>query len=233
MFFLSALGSFPHLRANVEESIYTHLCIYPSSTLSFDCTISYLASSHLSMAPDRKPYANRGRGNGKSYDTGFKEDAARTHADRTALLLAKAREANGGNDVTPIRNTIASPQPSSHQQEAIALPALIKSLANPQLKGDALSIKEAIPIAGKLARAKLNTTHKLSLLNGFILEEAGITSEVEQHKIMIAFGVKRVGSSKEAEKAKGRSALEALSAKVRRGWVSPHDRLNVQLRTCS
>jgi hypothetical protein len=156
------------------------------------------------MAPDRK----QAGGKGKKREQGFGNDAE-THAERAAQLLARAR---ASSSTKPIIN------PSNPAKEVVVpLPALIKSLANPQLGIDAMPIKEAIPIAGKLTRAKLNTPDRLSLLNSIVLEEAGISSEGDRHKILVAFGVRRVGSSKEVEKikGKGKGALDSLSAKVR------------------
>ena len=156
---------------------------------------------HLSgydMAPDRKS-SSKGKGVQRDFERG-----AESHAERAAQLLAKAR-------ALPPR---LSSDPPPSKSDAVPLPALIKSLADPRLGSDAMSIKEAIPVAGKLARAKLNTPDKLSLLNSILLEEAGVSSEGERHKILVAFGVRRVGSSKEGEKGKAKGALDALSSKV-------------------
>ncbi|UZJ52368.1 hypothetical protein CBS101457_001688 [Exobasidium rhododendri] len=154
---------------------------------------------------------NRGRGKGKAREPGFAHDTdAESHAERAAQLLAKARASSSSS--TPVARS-AAPAAPAVSKEVIALPALIKSLVNPQLGADAMTIKEAIPVAGKLTRGKLNTPEKLSFLNTLLLEEAGITSEGDIHKILIAFGVRKVGTSKGVEKSKAKGALEALSAK--------------------
>jgi hypothetical protein len=170
------------------------------------------------MAPDRKPYQGNKRGRGR--DQGFRKEEI-SHADRAAELLARARASSSAHSTTSPQASSSSsntPPASKPIQDAVALPALIKSLVNPQLGNDSMTIKEAIPVAGKLARAKLNTPDKLSLLNSILLEEAGVSSEVERHKILIAFGVRKVGSSKEAAgKGKPKSALDSLSSKQSTG----------------
>jgi hypothetical protein len=172
------------------------------------------------MGPER----GRGRGRGKGREQGFANEAdAQSHAERAAQLLAKARASSSNTTTASSSSSTSSDSktaasPASTSKDVIALPTLIKSLANPQLGSDAMTIKEAIPIAGKLTRGKLNTPEKLSFLNSLVLGEAGITSEGDIHKILIAFGVRKVGASKSAEKSKGKGALDALSAKVSRKW---------------
>jgi len=169
------------------------------------------------MAPDRKPLAGRGREKGKGREQGFRNEET-SHADRAAELLARARaSSSSAQSATPPPAALSTrPAPSSTATgDAVPLPGLIKSLINPQLGNDSMTIKEAIPIAGKLSRAKLNTPDRLALLNSILLEEAGISSELERHKILIAFGIRRVGTSKQAaDKGKPRGALDILSAKV-------------------
>jgi hypothetical protein len=96
---------------------------------------------------------------------------------------------------------------SESSDQPIPLPVLLKSLVNPALGSSAFTVKEAIPLAGKLVRAKLNTQVRLSHLNGPVLEEdAGIASEQDRNKILIAFGVRQVGQTGNQASGNGTSA---------------------------
>lgn len=148
------------------------------------------------------------------------EHGSASHAERAAQLLQRARAGQAGSrtptDSVASTSTSASDDLSSH---AIPLPLLLKSLCNPALGHAAFRVKEAIPLAGKLVRAKLNTQIRLSHLNGPVLEEAGVTSEVERHKILVAFGVREVGGS-----AVG-GARGGAMARSKRAWEDGQTRV--------
>lgn len=164
------------------------------------------------------------------------EYGTESHSERAAKLLEKARSASAKTS-SPIHapeRSVAS-RPLSESQlstEPIALPLILKSLVNTELKQHAFSVKEAIPIAGKLVRAKLNNQVSLSHLNGPVLEEAGITKEGDRHKILVAFGVRslqdsegRTSASSKTNGLGGKRSSEHMS-KVSQ-YDADHAKLNV------
>lgn len=160
--------------------------------------------------PPRKQSSFKNDHNRKEF-----EKTPESHADRAAELFARARAAASGSSssssILGSQDGIKTESDTSSKQNAqtrrpinqngdisnvpIPLPAILKSLVNSALGAAAFSVKEAIPLAGKLVRAKLNTQTRLSHLNGPVLEDAGITSELDKHKILIAFGIRELSNS--------------------------------------
>ncbi|PWN33224.1 uncharacterized protein FA14DRAFT_161184 [Meira miltonrushii] len=160
--------------------------------------------------PPRKSSSFRSENNRKEF-----EKTPESHADRAAELFARARadasRSSSSSSVLGNEDGIKAKSDSNqkqsiqksrqvHQNDDIAnvpipLPAILKSLVNSALGSAAFSVKEAIPLAGKLVRAQLNTQERLSHLNGPVLVDAGIKSELDRHKILIAFGVRQLSNS--------------------------------------
>lgn len=140
--------------------------------------------------------SGRGRG-GPSQRGGFQtsEDAP-SHAERAAELLARAR-LQGKAPPTAAAAAATPPPTRTPSSEAstkpISIPELLKKLANPALGSNALSVTNAIPIAGKLVRAKLNTEAQLEYLSEALLERAGISSEADRNRVLVALGVRSAG----------------------------------------
>lgn len=185
-----------------------------------------------------------GRGGSASQRGGFQlsEDAP-SHAQRAAELLARARLSQGGGQASTTKKPMAATTTSSSSSlpptktpllstseegealstKPISIPDLLKRLANPSKLGShaAMSVKEAIPVAGKLVRAKLNTEAQLAFVTEVLLERAGISSEAERHKVLVALGARSgaggsgVGGSG-AGKRKVAETSSAAAAKRRR-----------------
>lgn len=203
------------------------------------------------MAPARDGPPVRGReGMGRGKGSGFEREPE-SHAERAVRLLERTRataaspsigayaphsaaesssfppRAGPSRPLGGVSGKVAiapAAESASLSSEPIALPLILKSLVNPALGSSAFSVKEAIPLAGKLVRAKLNTQVSLAHLNGPVLEEAGLTSELERHKTLTAFGVRAIRTGKGAASSSASSPVDDVAQRKAAAQAAPLSR---------
>ncbi|SPO25398.1 uncharacterized protein UTRI_03186_B [Ustilago trichophora] len=126
-----------------------------------------------------------------------------SHAARAAALFSKARAQASSSPAAHARSFSTTPSPtktrntptsfpassisSSHNETAMPLPDLLKTLSS---KGG-LQMRDAMAVAGKLINARANTPSALAHISLIMLQDIGVESEEHRKRTVLAFKGKK------------------------------------------
>lgn len=122
-----------------------------------------------------------------------KKSSPSSHASRAAAILASARKAAQSPTKPKPKPTSASTSASTStstsdlvQDESLDSPISLQQLMSHISTATQLPMRDSMAIAAKLIKSRLNTVNKLTKLSPMSLDDAGIESNSENGKKVLA-----------------------------------------------